>query len=955
MILTFLSHIVSQLENHQKLTHHPKNSSNSLVAKNIKEVTLFVNGKSYTFSVGERKNEISPTHTLAYTLRETLGLKGTKVSCNSGMCGACTVIMDGEPVLSCMILTIECNKKNILTIEGLEKDGKLDPIQEAFIKNSAFQCGFCTPGIIMSAKALLSTNEKPDERMIKEALSGHFCRCISHYHVIDAIKEAVGENKEKRIFRHNEKTDLRIIGKEIPRVDAKKIVTGKVEYLNDLSFDNLLYGKVLRSPYPHALIKRIDTSKAEEMEGVRAILTWKDVPDLRGGTPRFKRILDRKVRFVGDAVAILAAESEEIAEDALKKINVEYEVLEPVFDPEDAKKEGSPLLYEEFPENTLPSHTPLFGPDSLKELVLGDVSKGFYEADIVVEDEFSYSNIPNPAPIEPPGAIALWEEPNRLTLWVSNQASYLDKVTLSHIFGKEVNIRTIGLWCGASFGSKLMSWQIQIFAALLSKKTGCPVKVSLTKDEHLSTFTLRPGVKLKGKIGMKKDGTVTFISGDLLIDTGYYSLTTQAQLAVGLGEVQIMVRCKNWNLKPRIVMTNRNASGIVRGFGGQEIKCVLIPLLCRAMEKLDIDPFEFFKKNFVKPQDDYVWRDGKRYVYRGIDYSKAFDEGAKVFGWKKKWKGWLKPSGVYGSKRRGVGVAIHGNADVGEDVSEAFITLHPEGRATLFSCVTEHGTGQVSNYIKMVAEVLGLSVDAINLSPADSMITPFEFGPVGSRGTYAIGSAAIKAAEDAKKKLLEESKKFFDADVSKLETKDGYVFLKEDPEKRIPWYKVIGWERTISGYGRFEPDYTLTNCIMTFVEVEVDLETAEVEIVQIVNATDVGRIIDPKGLEGQLNGCLGSAGLDTAIFEETIIDKEIGVVLNPNLLDYKWRTFLDLPPIKHVVLETPFPTHRFQAIGVGEIATSAAPVATFMAICNAIGRWIKEYPLTPDRILNALK
>ncbi len=925
------------------------------MAKKRREVSLIVNGKKYTLSIGEKTNEVAPHHTLAYTLRETLNLKGTKVSCDSGSCGACTVIMDGEAVLSCTILTIECDGKNVVTIEGLEKDGELDPLQESFIKHSAFQCGFCTPGIIMSAKALLSKNASPLEEEIKEALSGHFCRCISHYQVIDAIMEASGRQvTERRLIREGRESSLKIIGKEIPRVDAKKIVTGKVEYLGDLTFDNLLYGRVLRSPYPHAIVKRIDKSKAESLRGVRAVLTWEDVPDLRGGTPRFKRLLDRKVRFVGDAVAIVAAETEDIAEEALEKIEVEYEILKPVFDAQEALTDSAPLLYDEYKQNILPSHTSLFGPNSLKELVTGDVVKGFSDADCVVEDEFSYEGIPNPVPIEPPSVIALWEKPDRLTLWVSNQASYLDKVTLSRILGKEVNVRTIGLPCGGSFGTKLMSWQVQLFAAILSKKTGCPVKLSLRKDEHLSTFTLRPGVKLKGKVGMKKDGTVTAISGDLIIDTGYYSFSTQAQLAVGLGEVQIMVRCKNWDLRPKIVVTNRNASGIVRGFGGQEIKCVLIPLLCRALETLNIDPFEFFKRNFVKVGDIYLWRDGNWYVYRGIDYSSCMDKGAQVFGWKKKWKGWLKPTSVSGSKRRGVGVAIHGNADVGEDVSEAFVTLHPDGKATLFSCVTEHGTGQTSNYIKMVAEVLGLRPQDVYLSPADSLITPFEFGPVGSRGTYAIGSAAIKAAEDAKAKLLAQAEKFFGEDATELETEDGFVFSKVNPKKRIPWYKVIGWERTISGYGRFEPDYTLTNCLMAFVEVEVDVDTGEVEIIEIVNATDVGRIIDPKGIEGQLNGCLGAAGIDTAIFEEIILDRNIGAILNPNLIDYKWRTFLQLPNIKHVINETPFPTHRFEAIGVGEIATSAHPVATFMAICNAIGRWIKKYPATPQRILEAL-
>ena len=347
-------------------------------------------------------------------------------------------------------------------------------------------------------------------------------------------------------------------------------------------------------------------------------------------------------------------------------------------------------------------------------------------------------------PPEPPGAIALWEEPNKVTLWVSNQASYMDKVTLFHVMGRKVEVRTIGGPCGGSFGSKFMSWQVQCYAALLSRATGKPVKLIFTKEEHLAAFTLRPASRMKARVGMKKDGTVTAVSGTWLIDTGYYSMTTQSQVAVGCGEVQIMVRCANWDLKPVIVCTNRNASGIVRGFGGQELKCTLIPLLSLAMEKLDIDPFQFLKKNFVKPGDGYFWRDGIWYTYRGVDYTKAMEEGAERFGWKEKWKGWLKPTAVDGTKRRGVGVGVHGNADIGEDASEAYVRLHPDGTAMLYSCVTEHGTGQRSNFVKMVAEVLQIPLERISLTPSDSMINPYEFGPAGSRGTYAIGSAVIR-------------------------------------------------------------------------------------------------------------------------------------------------------------------------------------------------------------------
>jgi xanthine dehydrogenase molybdenum-binding subunit len=281
------------------------------------------------------------------------------------------------------------------------------------------------------------------------------------------------------------------------------------------------------------------------------------------------------------------------------------------------------------------------------------------------------------------------------------------------------------------------------------------------------------------------------------------------------------------------------------------------------------------------------------------------------------------------------------------------VRLNPDGSVLLFSCITEHGTGQRSNYVKMVAEVLQVPMEKVTVTDADSLINPFEYGPFGSRGTYAIGSAAIRAAEDARRQLFEIVAPRLNAQPDELDTSDGVVFVKSDPNRRTSW-RSMGHERTILGYGRFDPDFTLANCMTTFVEVEVDTETGKVDLLRVVNTTDVGQIIDPPGLEGQLNGCLGSSGIDSALFEETVFDNRTGHILNANMIDYKWRTFSELPSIDNVVLETPVDSHRFKAIGVGEVATSPGPMAILMAVSNAIGVWLHEYPATPERVLKAL-
>jgi CO/xanthine dehydrogenase Mo-binding subunit len=737
------------------------------------------------------------------------------------------------------------------------------------------------------------------------------------------------------------------------RRDAVDIVTGTAQFLDDLKFQNLLYGKVLRSPHAHALIKKIDKRRAEDLPGVKAVVTHEDIPDWRGGTPRNVRVLSPKVRYVGDAVALVAATTEQIAEKALSLIDVEYEVLPAVFDIDAALKPDAPLIYEEFGSNIIPGGTPIYGPNCLQGVVRGDVEKGFAEADVITEGTFGYENIPNALPPESVGAVAFFEPPNRATVYATTQAPYMDKVTLFHVFNRQFEIRCIGNHTGGSFGTKLQCWQVESYAIVLARATGRPVKVVFSKEEHMAAFTLRVGSRIHARVGMKKDGAITAIQGTWYVDSGYYSYTTQAQVAIGSGEAMIMTQCPNWDLKNTVVATNRNASGATRGFGGQELKASFIPLLNLAMQKADLDPFLVLKRNFVKPGGGYYWRDSRWYAYRGISFAKAMDKGAELFGWQDKWKGWLKPTATSGSRRSGIGVAVHGNADVGEDTAEAYVQLGYNGTATIFLCVVEHGTGQKSNYARMAAEVLQIPPERVAMSPADTLITPFEFGPVGSRGTYAIGTAVINAAEDAKKQLFEIAARKLGADPKDLDTADGVVFVKKQPDRGIKW-RVMGNDRTILGYGRFEQDFTLCNCVMTFVEIEVDTETGKVDLLRVVNATDVGQIIDPPGLEHQLNGSLGSAGIDSAIFEETILDRRTGHILNPNMIDYKWRTFSELPQMENVALETPFPTHRFRAVGVAEITTAPGPSAVLMAVSNAVGEWLHQYPVTPDRVLKAL-
>ncbi len=743
----------------------------------------------------------------------------------------------------------------------------------------------------------------------------------------------------------------RFIGKGTPRKDGKDIVTGKANYIDDIRPVSMLHGKVLRSPHPHADITKIDTSRAKASPGVRAVLTHKNVPPWMTGMPRHVKVLDNKVRFVGDAVAIVAADTLDQACAALDLIEVTYKKLPAVFDIDKALKPDAPQLHKIFPGNII-GDFPAFGPNTISKVVRGDVEKGFKAADFISEGSFGYENIANPLPIEPPGVIAQWEDEQRLTVWSGTQSASWHRWIMQSKMGFP-DIRAITTQCGGSFGSKNYAPQCMFYAAALSKETGRAVKVCYTKDEHFGAFVLRLSSRFIGKIGMKKDGTITAVDGEWVVENGALSDMPQSQIAVGCGEAQLVINSENWNLSTKLVCTNRCPSGVIRGFGGQELESALAPILADLMAKAELDPVEFFKKNYVKPGGKYIWREGKVWTCNGKDYTEAMEKGAQTFQWHKKWKGWLNPTSVDGLKRTGIGVGIHGNADVGEDDSEAYIRLNADGTATIHVSVSESGMGQRSNLCKMAAEVLQLPLEKVNMTPPDTMVNPFDFGLTGSRGTYAVGSAVINAAEDALKKLFERAAPKLKANPSDLETVDAKIFVKGKPEKPLGWSRAIGIMRSVTGFGEFKADYSMPNFLILFVEVEVDTGTGAVKVKKIVTSTDAGQIIDPPSLEGQLYGALGSAGLDTAVFEETIIDKKTGHMLNMNMSDYKWRTFNELPDFENVILETPFPTHRFKAIGIGEISTSPGPGAVLMAVSNAMGQHMNDYPLTPDRIINA--
>ena len=758
--------------------------------------------------------------------------------------------------------------------------------------------------------------------------------------------------------------EYRHIGKYSPRVEAKEIVTGKATFLDDFSVPHMLYGKTKRSPYPHAKILSIDTTKAEALKGVHAVVTYKNMPEPWGlGLPVHRLLMEDKVYSVGDPIALVAADTVEIAEEAMDLIEVEFEQLEPIYDPEEALQEGTPQIYKRFKGNLVDPGIKYFQPDGPHwQVIRGDAAKGFKEAAYVAEGKIKFDKMPCPLAPETPSCIVEYKGGNDYTIWASSQSAHILKLMgEGRIPGSNLDVRTFNV--GGSYGNKQSLMTTVLSASMLSLVTKRPVKIVMTKPEQLMTYEVRLGSILKGKIAMDKEGFVTAVEGDWIVDTGAIADSVQGQVGVGLGEAQLVcAKCQNWNLDSHIAVTNKPAAGIVRGYGGQELNSCLARLMCRTMKAGNFNPLDVYKKNYIAPGDRFIWRDGRWWQSRSSKvFPEAMQRAADKFGWGEKWKGWNVPTSVNGSKATGVGFSVIGNADISEDNTECIVRIVPDlvgghrSSTAIIECdITESGMGTRSNAVKMVAEVLNCPIERVSITPPGTKYNPSNYGLCGSRGTITTGKAVTLAALDAKKKALELAALHFKRSVDQLETKDFMVYVRDTPELKVPMFKLGSKELSIVGYGKHMEMFDIPSCMAFFVEVEVDLDNGAVKLVKITGGTDIGQVIDKKAVEMQLHGGIGSASVDTAIFEECILDRSIGRNLASSLIDYKWRTFNEFPTYEPVIMESQIDSFMFKALGIGEISGAAGASAVLMAISNAIGVDIETYPATPAVILKAL-
>ena len=750
-----------------------------------------------------------------------------------------------------------------------------------------------------------------------------------------------------------ERPQWKVVGTRPIRHDGTDKVTGRAKYGADVQMPGLLHGKVLRSPHAHARIKRIDTSKAEALPGVMAVVTNKDLPDPPEGpltfgelyqlvphTWMYEKYLARdKVVYKGHPIAAVAAANPHVAEEALSLIEVDFEVLPPLMDPLEAMKEDAPLIHENLTTREMGADTGKKSNVSAhQQVVVGDIQEGFQQADIVIEREFRSSPV-HPGYIEPQNSTALWDADGHLTLWTSTQGQFPVRQQVAHFFDIPVSrITVMPVEIGGGFGGKVTIY-LEPLAALLSRKANHhPVKVVMNRAEVLEATGPTSGSYVWAKMGATKDGLITSAQAYMAYEAGGYPGSPMG------GAVRTMFapyRIDNVQIDAYDVVVNKPRAGAYRAPGVTNASFAVETIVDEICEQIGMDPLDFKLKNAIKEGDrtttgtPVTTTIGNDEVIRAAKESNQYQKSLE-------------------GKYRGRGVAS-GGWHTGGGESSCVMTVMPDGTVGMMIGTVDIG-GHRASVAMMAAEALGISAEDIRIGIASTDSIGYSALTAGSSTTYKTGLAAYEAAQEIKGKMVERAAKIWETTVDNVEYADGVLQHKTDPSLQMTFKELA--EQLLTTGGAIVASYqnsragggdTFTTHV---VDVEVDPETGKVEILRYTAVHDVGQAIHPSYVEGQIQGGVAQ-GIGWALNEEYFYNDQ-GVMTNSSLLDYRMPTSLDLPMLDTILVEVTNPTHPFGLRGIGEPPIIPPPAAIANAIYRAVGVRMEVLPMSPGRILEAL-
>jgi putative selenate reductase molybdopterin-binding subunit len=890
-----------------------------------------VNGKLFSAAP-------QPGQCLRTFLRE-LGAFGVKKGCDAGDCGACTVWLDGTPIHSCLMPAFRAAGRAVTTIEGLAQDGALHPMQQAFLNAQAFQCGYCAAGMIMTAAAL----DEKQRADLPHALKGNLCRCTGYRSIGDALAGTPAVEDD---------VAGRACGSSVPNPFAEGIVTGRARYTMDVAMDGVLHIKVLRSPHAHARILAIGRDKALAVPGVVEVFTWEDVPRRLYSTalhedhlvsPDDSYVLDNVVRFVGQRIAAVVAESEAAAEQACRMLEVSYEVLPAVFDPVAAMEPNAPILHDKGGAEKGNIFVDIHGE-------VGSVADGFKAADAVHEMTYSTSRVQH-VHLETHGSIAWRGDDGRLHVRTSTQAPFVVQQKLCHIFGlraRDLHVFTERV--GGGFGSKqeMISEDLCLLATL---KIGRPVKWEFTREEQFIGATTRHQMTTGVKLGAKRDGTLTAIDIHVVSNTGGYGGHASETLAASLGSPLTSYRCANKKAIGYAVYTNMVPGGGFRGYGSSQTTFAIECAMDELARLLGMDPFEIRRKNMVRPDDwiESVWKDPSDVDFGsyGLDQCLDLVEEALAAG-----RGLPKPAGDEWAEGTGIALAMLESGPPTEHRSGAQMALLPDGTYHLAVGSTEMGNGSVTSHRQIAASILDARAGNIAIINADTDLTPYDTGTFASTGTVVAGQAVALTATALRTNILDFASRH--AGVSPGACRlDGDAVICGNQQIALADLHAAGSK---AGH-RFEAKrraYLSPRSVAFNVQgirLAVHRMTGEIRILHSVHAADIGRLINPMQCRGQIDGAI-AMGFGWALTENMVYDG--GKMVNPTLRNYRIPAFADVPPTEVYFADTHDTIGPLGAKAQGECAINPIAPAIANALADATGVRFAHLPFTPDRIFGKL-
>lgn len=940
----------------------------------LRTLSLDIDGKVYEVTCDVRES-------LWETLVYRLNLRGANVGCERGECGACNVLLDGRSVPSCLVLTARLGRgQRIITVDGLRSGPGIEglhPLQRAFWEAGAVQCGACTKGAIVAAYALLERVPDPSDQQITEALAGVFCRCGAYARMVAAVRQAARAMREPSshplspLFPQMS----HVLGMGIPRLHGLGSVTGEGAYVSLMTRPGMVFIRALRSPYPHARVRHVDAARAERIPGVVAVIHCFNLPEPYRGIvvdpgPPPRYVLNREIVHVGMPVAVVAAESEHIADDAIAEIEVEYELLEPVLDFRVAAESGAERQWNSHFEGTVRA---VYGP-----VIVGNPDRAFEECDVVVEQVTTtphYQHVPN----ELRTGIYEWEG-NKLVTYQTSREPFVVCKKLAEWLGlplESVRVVQTG-FMGGSFGNSDHIVEELLLPAIVAKLIGRAVRSMLERDESFLVSTHRGPTRTEVKLGVQRDGTLKAVSVDALFDCGTNVGATDAGGTPGVRGAwyvfQILYGYPNQKYLGTEVFTNNFRSGSMRGVGRNFGLLAVETAIEKAAYAIGMDPLEIRLRNVNEQGAAFDETTG---VQPGLPFGGPIGQrasllrAAEMIGWRHKWHppctrevrpGVFHGMAIVSAIDRGGGTL--GGARTQPPPSTGQVVLHPDATLEVLSGSADQGAGQRTLLAMIAAHTTGIPFDKIVIHPGVDTDLNTDTGPTrSSLQTNLAGWGVHKASLVLKEKFLALAAVRLSAEADRpvtageLDVRDGVVLGRGPHDHlRMPVQDVLAdIGGPIRASGEHVTVYT-TERVSTgahAAEVEVNTQTGSVEIMRYVAVHDVGRILNRLALEQQVEGGV-IFGLGAVFWEQLLYDDSTGLAVNPSILDYMVPRVFDAPRIDVDFVEFPQEYGPYGAIAIGQAATPPTGPVIVNAVYNAIGAWIHDLPISRDRLLRAI-